>query len=228
MDCSECGKDVILVKRTKVPYDGIRVANVYLWNCEVEVCPHCGVESPVVRHIKKVHSMIAFAIALQPAKLSGVELRFLRRTLRLTVAEWSARIGIASESFSRWENGRSPSQQVEKLTRIDFLTSISKDLSIDLVLQDVVSDVLSAELKDKRDFALVIDMEDLDARPAYASLRSSEFAMPSFAYIEAPVMSSVRLAHVRIYGGGKILVAQPQDISSEENSDACYALAAAA
>src|SRR5437016_9406600 len=134
MDCTTCGNDIVLVKKTKIHYNGIRVENVYLRNCEVEVCRYCSTESPVVRSIKKVHTMIALGIALQPAKLTGNEVGFLRKAMRMTVAEWAARIGIASETFSRWENGRSPTQQVDELARIDFLDRRFNDVLVDFEL----------------------------------------------------------------------------------------------
>src|SRR5438445_6768235 len=199
MNCSECGNDVVLVKKTKVHYDGIRVENLYLRNCEVEVCRHCGTESPVVRNIKKVHRMIGLGVALQPAKLSGDEVRFLRRVMRMTAVEWAARIGIAPETFSRWENGRSPAQQVEKLARIDFLMWISKHIPLDFI-QDGILEVLTADLTEGRDFALMIDADDLDARPQYESLRSPEFATPSMSSVEATMLDVdwTRLAHVTL------------------------------
>lgn len=229
MNCIECGREALLVKKPIVLYDGIRVQNVYLRNAEVEVCRHCGGETPVIRNIKKVHLMISLGIALQPTKLSGDEVRFLRKSMRLTVAEWAARIGIAAETFSRWENGRSPAQQVEKLARIDFLITIAKDLSIDVMLPDFLVEVLTSDLGDKRDFGIVIDAENLDARPVYANLSSAEFAVPSHSYIEASTVANNTLAPVRLFGGGKILVADQSYLdSAEEKYDACDSFAFAA
>ena len=212
MNCIECGRKALLVKKPIVHYDGIRVQDVYMRNTEVELCPHCGSETLVIRNIKKVHLMIGMGIALQPAKLSGNEVRFLRKDTRMNVAEWASRIGIAAETFSRWENGRSPAQQVEKLARIDFLISVSKDPSIDFVLPDSIVEVLTAELNYKRDFALVVDAENLDARPEYANVSSPEFATPTFSYIEALMLSPGNLAEVRLFGGGKMLAANQTEL----------------
>lgn len=229
MNCIECGREALLVKKPIVLYDGIRVQDVYLKNAEVEVCRHCGGETPVIRNIKKVHLMIALGIALQPTKLSGDEVRFLRKAIRLNVAEWATRIGIAAETFSRWENGRSPAQQVEKLARIDFLIAIAKDLSVDIILPDSIVDVLTSDLGEKRDFGIIVDAENLDERPAYANLSSAEFAVPSLSYIEASTVANNTLAPVRLFGGGKMLVAdQSYLVCSGEKEDARNSFAFAA
>ena len=198
MNCTDCGNDVVIVKKAKVLYAGIRAQKVYLRNCEVEVCRHCGAETPVVRHMKKVHLMIALGIALQPAKLSGDEVRFLRQAMRSTTADWAARIGIAQESFSRWENGRSPSQQVEKLARVDFLVRMAGDLPADFDVLDGIAETIPAELSEQRDFALVIDAEDVERRPQYESLKSPEFKMPSSSSIDALTLDLTRLVTVRL------------------------------
>ncbi len=165
--------------------------------------------------------MIGLGIALQPAKLSGDEVRFLRKAMRMTVVEWSSTIGIAHETFSRWENGRSPAQQVEKLARIDFLLDIAKDLSVDGILPDFISEVLSSDLADKRDFGVVINMENLNARPEYANLSSAEFVRPSHSFIEASTLANNALAPVRLFGGGIMLVAdQSHVVCSGEKEDA--------
>ena len=117
MDCTECGNDIVIVKKAKVHYDCIRVENVYLRNCEVEVCRHCGIESPVVRNIKKAHLMIALGIALEPAKLTGVEIQFLRKTTRMTSAEWASRIGIADGTFSQIKFRLSKIEQTHEFIR---------------------------------------------------------------------------------------------------------------
>lgn len=229
MNCIECGREALLVKKPIVLYDGLRVQNVYLRNAETEVCRHCGSETPVIRNVKKVHLMISLGIALQPTKLSGDEVRFLRKAMRLNVAEWAARIGIAGETFSRWENGRSPAQQVEKLARIDFLINVAKDFSIDVVLPDFIVEVLTSDLGDRRDFGIVIDVENLDARPVYANLSATEFAVPGLSYIEASTVANNTLAPVRLFGGGKMLVADQSDlVSIEEKFDACDSFAFAA
>src|SRR4051794_34867288 len=120
MNCFYCNKEATIVKQSKVLYHSLTVDHVYLRNCEVEVCGHCGSQSPVIRYVKKVHSMIALGLALQPAKLDGNEVKFLRKAMRQQLSDWAGRVGIAVGTFSKWENGRSPAVQVEKLARVDF------------------------------------------------------------------------------------------------------------
>lgn len=224
MNCTDCGNDVVIVKKAKVLYVGIRVKNVYLRNCEVEVCRHCGAETPMIRHMKKVHQMIALGIALQPAKLTGDEVRFLRQAMRSTTADWAARIGIAQESFSRWENGRSPSQQVEKLARIDFLIRMVSDLPADIDVLDGIAETIPAGLSERRDFALVIDAEDVERRPQYESLRSPEFKMPSSSSIDALTLDLTRSATVRLTHA--FCVPSPLAVAETYEGEYCYARSA--
>jgi len=116
----------------------------------------------------------------------------------MTVAEWAARIGIAPETFSRWENGRSPAQQVEKLARIDFLARASSGQMSGFELSDMIAETLTTQLSEQRESAIVIDVEDLDSKPRYESLTSPEMITPSFAHVEALTLGVVRLANVKL------------------------------
>lgn len=84
------------------------------YDASVEVGLPVIVEDGVIRHadgsieIPEVRALIATAAvarALIPLQLSGAELRFMRKSLRLTIADISARIGV-KENFivARWEN----------------------------------------------------------------------------------------------------------------------------
>lgn len=167
MKCIECGNEAVLIKKPIAKYDGLKTENLYLRNIEIEFCPSCEAESLVIRNMNRVHLAIGVGLALQPAKLTGEEVRLLRRLLRFTATEWAARIGIAPETYSRWENGRSPAEQVEKLARIDFLLGVVERLPDNMAVATAAGGLITLGLHEIRDFAVVVDVEDIAKRAEY-------------------------------------------------------------
>jgi DNA-binding transcriptional regulator YiaG len=55
-----------------------------------------------------LHAAIASALVRKPAPLAPAEIRFLRKRLGYSQADFAKRMGVASESVSRWETGSVP------------------------------------------------------------------------------------------------------------------------
>ena len=200
MKCIECGNDVVLIEKLIAKYDGLRVENVFLRNVSVEFCPSCEIETLAIRHMSQVHIAVGIGLALQSSKLTGEEIRFLRRLLRFSAAEWAARIGIAPETYSRWENGRSPAEQVEKLARIDFLFNVSEGFSFEGDLKTLASGLISVEIQDVRDFAIVVDAANPEKKPEYLNPLELAIRKPVVANITASTFWTPSLAEVQIKG----------------------------
>lgn len=62
-----------------------------------------GVSIP---HLEDLVATIAVARVLNPSQLDGAEVRFIRRVIGRTAKEFANNLGIAPETYSRWENGR--------------------------------------------------------------------------------------------------------------------------
>lgn len=180
MNCSNCRQAVEVVKQRLYKYEGVRVHNLYLANVEVKVCLHCGVETPILRNVVKLHTMIGVALAQQPGRLAGDEVRFLRRRAGFKVNEWASRLGLADATYSRWENGHQViGTNYDRLARLHFLLAIGDDLGSTL-LSELNRKILLSELSAPKDYSIVLDMEDLDAEPRYLQMTSPLFAMPTF------------------------------------------------
>jgi hypothetical protein len=81
---------------------GVRVA---LINSVVEVNQD-GEIAPIVPDIQGLEAAIAVARAMVPDKLSGKEIRFLRKALGQKGAELARFLDVRAETLSRWENGK--------------------------------------------------------------------------------------------------------------------------
>lgn len=82
-------------------------------------CLECGaVIGHVIPNPDNLIAVAAIFRACDPSKLSGAEIRFLRKSLCLKAKDMAARLDISAEQFSRYENGSRPISEVyEKLLR---------------------------------------------------------------------------------------------------------------
>src|SRR5262245_50441154 len=103
MKCERCKNETIIDSK-RYHYTECGLDNVYLDNCEVRVCPTCGLESPRIQSINDLHAVIAEAVALQKVPLSGKEARFLRKHLGLKARVWAKYLHVDATTLSRWEN----------------------------------------------------------------------------------------------------------------------------
>lgn len=71
--------------------------------------------------------VLARARALEPRKLSGEELRFMRKAMGMKAKDMAKSLGITSEYLSRCENGKKTmSETTEKLFRLYVILNISR------------------------------------------------------------------------------------------------------
>ena len=98
----------------------------------------CGEIEVGIPGIEGLHRAIAEALIAKPARLAPEEVRFLRKHLGLSSADFAAHMGTTPEAVSRWERGRAQMGPVaDRLLRtLVALQKPVKDFSIDL-LRDV-------------------------------------------------------------------------------------------
>jgi len=119
MKCMTCGKGELKVSRENHRYTESGLSNVTLLGVEVRRCPKCGDVEVAIPRIAQLHRAIAFVLAGQRAKLTGAEVRFLRKYLGRSGADFAAMIGVTPETVSRWENDREPmGATAERLLRL--------------------------------------------------------------------------------------------------------------
>lgn len=124
---------------------------VYIYDCVKEKRDVKSGE--VIAHIipmpDDLIGITAILRACNPLKLSGSEIRFLRKSVCLKSKEMAERLEISPEQFSRFENDKKPISEVyEKLLRAEVCLHHSKNL--DKVEIDVRG-LLGMRIKSVRD-----------------------------------------------------------------------------
>ena len=82
-----------------------------------------------IRDLEGLHRYIGSALASQP-RLSGPELRFLRKEMGMSQRELAELVGTSEQNVSLWERrGRVP-QTADRIVKLAYLETINKKGSI--------------------------------------------------------------------------------------------------
>src|SRR5262245_52050869 len=104
MRCTNCGNPM-RTTRGRHRYTESGLPNVTLVNVDIRSCPRCGEREIVIPQIAKLHEMIArFVIRSASSPLAPELIRFLRKWLGLSSADFALYMGVRPETVSRWEN----------------------------------------------------------------------------------------------------------------------------
>ena len=130
MTCIECGSQMRSTRENR-RYDAGGLPQVILLGLEVRRCPKCGVEEIVIPQIEQLHRVIAEALIRKLTRLDGSEIRYLRKYLGWSGADFARHLGTARETVSRWEKGVQPiGPQADRLLRLSVATTVPvKDYS---------------------------------------------------------------------------------------------------
>ena len=79
--CDSCGKPMRTIT-SNYRFDEVGLP-VLLKNVQVTECKECGIREPIIPNLDGLMHAIAFAVVTQPCKLTGEEVRFLRKYLGL-------------------------------------------------------------------------------------------------------------------------------------------------
>lgn len=116
MNCLSCG-ELLHVVRENVPYRAL--AGVTLVGVEVSRCATCGEAEIAIPRIEALNRSLGAALIAKASRLTGDEVRFLRKSLGWSARTFAARMGTSPETVSRWENGKqSMAQSSERLLRV--------------------------------------------------------------------------------------------------------------
>ncbi len=103
---TECGLDIVILERV-----------------EVRRCPDCAEYEVVIPLMEDLHRAIAMSLAWKTPKLSGAEIRFMRKYLGFSGSDFAKAAGTSAETVSRWENGKQVmGPQAERMLRLMVLT----------------------------------------------------------------------------------------------------------
>lgn len=119
MKCPSCHKGVLQDVYRDHQYTESGLSNVIILGAKFEVCPECKEEMLSLPRIASLHRLIAFELAGQKGRLAGEEIRFLRKYLGWSGADFAEVFDVAAETVSRWERNHSPmGPTAERLLRL--------------------------------------------------------------------------------------------------------------
>lgn len=107
MNCMQCQHEMD-TRKEDFEYGDAGLPGITLVDVEVSRCPHCGEYEVAIPNTEELHRVLAFAMASQKARLSGAEVRFLRKYLGYSGRDFAATIGVDPATVSRWEHEKEP------------------------------------------------------------------------------------------------------------------------
>jgi len=115
MKCVHCRAETN-EQRRDVPYDSL--PGTTLIDVPVHVCPECGETYTGIPKMAELDRTLVEMVISQDSRLTPDEIAFVRKYLGLSGRDLAARMGVAPETVSRWENGKQTmSESHERLLR---------------------------------------------------------------------------------------------------------------
>jgi putative zinc finger/helix-turn-helix YgiT family protein len=103
--CMECGAQM-KTKRENYKYDASGLPGITLMGVSVSRCTRCGEFEVEIPNIEGLHKAIAAAVIQKRERLAPAEIRYLRKFLGLSGADFAEIAGVSAETVSRWEVGK--------------------------------------------------------------------------------------------------------------------------
>ena len=154
MKCAECGASMT-TRKENYRYDECGLRYVTLMGIEVSRCPECGNYEISIPRVEELHRLIAKTLIEKVTRSTGAEIRFLRKSLGLSAADFARRMGVTIETVSRWEHDSvAIGPQADRLLRLlvaqGKLTTRYPSEKLDLINTKMASKTkLGVRLEDK-------------------------------------------------------------------------------
>jgi putative zinc finger/helix-turn-helix YgiT family protein len=104
--CRTCSNAQMASRRETYLYKESGLPNVVLVGVEVRRCPSCGQHELVLPRVTELHRTIAYGVIHKRARLSGAEVRFLRKYLGWSGVDFARHAGVDPSTVSNWENDK--------------------------------------------------------------------------------------------------------------------------
>lgn len=149
-DCERFSVEAQATDTNPYHYVESGLGNVFLVGIQYWTCERCGKQYAEIPAIKALHRLIARTLVFQSAVLGGEELRFLRKRLGKNSTEFAAIVGVALETYSRFENGKQePSKTYDHLVRLYYALN-SDDRGLCELARTVLDETIKAKRNVKR------------------------------------------------------------------------------
>jgi putative zinc finger/helix-turn-helix YgiT family protein len=106
--CRACHEAEVRVTRENYSYKECGLPNVVLVGVEVRRCPSCGEVVVPLPRVTELHRVIAMAVIHKPERLSGAEVRYLRKYLGWSGEDFGQHMGVDRSTVSNWETDKAP------------------------------------------------------------------------------------------------------------------------
>jgi DNA-binding transcriptional regulator YiaG len=108
-------------------FKGSGLPNVYLLNgVKVEQDPDYG-ELVTIDHLPDLFMAIAFMLVRKPERLTGPEMRFLRKRMKMTQAELAKELWVSDQTVANYEKGKTEDGPADRALRLLFLAHVIDD-----------------------------------------------------------------------------------------------------
>jgi putative zinc finger/helix-turn-helix YgiT family protein len=152
--CRACGQADLLSSKEQYRYDESGLPNVLLEGITVRRCPACHEFEVVIPRVTELHRAIVLAVVQKTTRLTGAEVRFLRKYLGYSGVDFARRMGVSPEVVSKWEHDKDPiGGQSDRLLRLLAI----RDRPV-----EEYSDERLAAIDDNRHDPISIDLRPVD------------------------------------------------------------------
>lgn len=103
MKCFICG-EVMESRMGSAPYDAL--PGVVLKGLQINECANCGEREVEIPRIVELNRLLSRVLICQSTRLTGPQIRFLRKHLSLSGTEFARRMGVSKSTVSRWESDK--------------------------------------------------------------------------------------------------------------------------
>jgi putative zinc finger/helix-turn-helix YgiT family protein len=104
IECADCGGSANVEHNGSYAFKESGLSNLTLEGIDIIHCEGCKSSTPIIPRVNDLMSTIAVALIMKPSRLRGEEIRFLRKYLQMTQAEFSTVLDVDKTSVSKWEN----------------------------------------------------------------------------------------------------------------------------
>jgi len=111
----------VSTKQKPCRYLGAGLPNVYLVGVEYMIDPETGDQSVGIPRLPALLHALAQAVFAKKGLLTGDELRFLRKRLRMPSKDFAVLVGVTPEQYSRLENGATITPTMDRLVRLLYI-----------------------------------------------------------------------------------------------------------